>query len=137
MVPATLTLLDAFPVTANGKTDLAALPVPGPATTGGTTARQEPRTDDERTLCAIWEQVLGVPDIGVHDSFFDLGGHSLLATQLLAEVRDRFGGAVGIRQFFTGPTVAELAAALTVAAAADAGAEDPPIVRRARRTQTA
>ncbi|WP_051762531.1 non-ribosomal peptide synthetase [Streptomyces virginiae] len=137
MVPATLTLLDAFPVTANGKTDLTALPVPGPATAGGATARQEPRTDDERALCAIWEQVLGVPEIGVHDSFFDLGGHSLLATQLLAEVRDRFGGVVGIRQFFTGPTVAELAAALTAAAAADAGAEDPPIVRRARRTQTA
>ncbi|WP_328960661.1 amino acid adenylation domain-containing protein [Streptomyces virginiae] len=137
MVPATLTLLDAFPVTANGKTDLAALPVPGPATAGSAGARQEPRTDDEHALCAIWEQVLGVPDIGVHDSFFDLGGHSLLATQLLAEVRDRFGGAVGIRQFFTGPTVAELAAALPAAAAAGAGAEDPPIVRRARRTQTA
>ncbi|WP_406084244.1 non-ribosomal peptide synthetase [Streptomyces virginiae] len=137
MVPATLTLLGAFPVTANGKTDLAALPVPGPATAGSAGARQEPRTDDERALCAIWEQVLGVPDIGVHDSFFDLGGHSLLATQLLAEVRDRFGGAVGIRQFFTGPTVAELAAALPAAAAAGAGAEDPPIVRRARRTQTA
>ncbi|MFJ6049871.1 amino acid adenylation domain-containing protein [Streptomyces sp. NPDC092307] len=137
MVPATLTLLDAFPVTANGKTDLAALPVPGPATAGAAESHQEPRTDDERALCAIWEQVLGVPHIGVHDSFFDLGGHSLLATQLLAEVRDRFGGAVGIRQFFTGPTVAELAAALPAATAAGAGAEDPPIVRRARRTQTA
>ncbi|MFG2977280.1 amino acid adenylation domain-containing protein [Streptomyces sp. NPDC048331] len=136
MVPATLTLLDAFPVTANGKTDLAALPVPGPATAGIAGVRQEPRTDDERALCAIWEQVLGVPDIGVHDSFFDLGGHSLLATQLLAEVRDRFGGAVGMRQFFTGPTVAELAAALPAAAAAGAGDEDPPIIRRARRTQT-
>ncbi|MEU8843391.1 amino acid adenylation domain-containing protein [Streptomyces roseus] len=137
MVPATLTLLDAFPVTANGKTDLAALPVPGPATAGTAGARQEPRTDDERALCAIWEKVLGVAHIGVHDSFFDLGGHSLLATQLLAEVRDRFGGAIAIRQFFTGPTVAELAAALPAAAAAGAGAEDPPIVRRARRTQTA
>lgn len=137
MVPATLTLLDAFPVTANGKTDLAALPVPSPATAGTAGAHQEPRTDEERALCALWEQVLGVPRIGVHDSFFDLGGHSLLATQLLAEVRDRFGGAVTIRRFFTGPTVAELAAALPAASAATAGAEDPPIVRRARRTQTA
>ncbi|KJY32933.1 non-ribosomal peptide synthetase [Streptomyces katrae] len=135
MMPATLTLLDAFPVTANGKTDLAALPAPDPATAGTAGARQEPRTDEERALCAIWEQILGVPRIGVHDSFFDLGGHSLLATRLLAEVRDRFGGAVTIRRFFTGPTVAELAAALPSAAAA--GAEDPPVVRRARRTQTA
>ncbi|MFD0378535.1 amino acid adenylation domain-containing protein [Streptomyces sp. NPDC127112] len=133
MVPATLTLLDAFPVTANGKTDLAALPAPDPAAAGTAGARQEPRTDEERALCAIWEQILGVPRIGVHDSFFDLGGHSLLATRLLAEVRDRFGGAVTIRRFFTGPTVAELAAALPSAAAA----EDPPVVRRARRTQTA
>ncbi|WP_327738740.1 amino acid adenylation domain-containing protein [Streptomyces nojiriensis] len=137
MVPATLTLLDAFPVTANGKTDLTALPAPGPATAGTAGAHQEPRTDDERALCAIWEQVLGLPRIGVHDSFFDLGGHSLLATRLLAEVQARFGAAVGIRQFFTGPTVAELAAALPAATAAGAGAEDPPIVRRARRTQTA
>ncbi|MFI7356359.1 amino acid adenylation domain-containing protein [Streptomyces avidinii] len=135
MVPTTLTLLDAFPVTANGKTDLAALPAPDPAAAGAAAARQEPRTDDERALCAIWERVLGVGPIGVHDSFFDLGGHSLLATQLLAEVRARFAAAIGIRQFFTGPTVAELAAALPAAAAA--GAEDPPIVRRARRTQTA
>ncbi|MFF2191366.1 amino acid adenylation domain-containing protein [Streptomyces sp. NPDC058157] len=139
MVPATLTLLDAFPVTANGKTDLAALPEPDPATAGTAGARQEPRTDDERALCALWEQLLGVPHIGVHDNFFDLGGHSLLATRLLAEVRDRFGGAVAIRRFFTGPTVAELAAALPAAAAeaAGAGAGDPPVVRRARRTQTA
>ncbi|MFE2875037.1 amino acid adenylation domain-containing protein [Streptomyces roseus] len=137
MVPATLTLLDSFPVTANGKTDLAALPVPGPATAGTAGARQEPRTDDERALCAIWEEVLGAAHIGVHDSFFDLGGHSLLATRLLAEVRDRFGAAVTIRRFFTGPTIAELAAALPSAAAAGAGAEDPPVVRRARRTQTA
>ncbi|MFD9008578.1 amino acid adenylation domain-containing protein [Streptomyces sp. NPDC059552] len=137
MVPTTLTLLDAFPVTANGKTDLAALPVPDPAASGAPGAHQEPRTDEERALCAIWEQVLGLPRIGVHDSFFDLGGHSLLATQLLAEVRARFGAAVGIRQFFTGPTVAELAAALPAAAAAGAAAQDPPIVRRARRTQTA
>ncbi|GAA0290654.1 hypothetical protein GCM10010302_31510 [Streptomyces polychromogenes] len=137
MVPATLTLLGAFPVTANGKTDLAALPAPDPATAGTTGARQEPRTDDERALCAIWEQVLGVPHIGVHDDFFDLGGHSLLATRLLAEVRDRFGGALTIRQFFTGPTVAELAAALPAATAAGTGAGDPPVVRRARRTQTA
>ncbi|MGZ9934633.1 non-ribosomal peptide synthetase [Streptomyces sp. NC-S4] len=137
MVPATLTLLDAFPVTANGKTDLTALPAPDPAAVGGEGTHQEPRTDDERALCAIWEQVLGLPRIGVHDSFFDLGGHSLLATQLLAEVKARFGAAIGIRQFFTGPTIAELAAALPAATAAGTGAEDPPIVRRARRTQTA
>ncbi|MGW5399416.1 non-ribosomal peptide synthetase [Streptomyces sp. NPDC003952] len=136
MVPTTLTLLDAFPVTANGKTDLAALPAPDP-TAGAAGTHQEPRTDEERALCAIWEQVLGLPRIGVHDSFFDLGGHSLLATQLLAEVRTRFGAAIGIRQFFTGPTVAELAAALPAAAAAGAAEQDPPIVRRARRTQTA
>lgn len=64
MVPATLTLLDAFPVTANGKTDLTALPAPGPATAGTAGSHQEPRTDDERALCAIWEQVLGLPGSG-------------------------------------------------------------------------
>lgn len=131
MVPATITLLDGFPVTSNGKTDLAALPAPGPAADTGR-AYRAPRTDDERALCAIWERVLGHERIGVHDSFFDLGGHSLLATQLLAEIRSQLGAAIGVRQFFTGPTVADLAAALPASAAA----EEPPIVRRARRSQS-
>ncbi|SEP61470.1 amino acid adenylation domain-containing protein [Streptomyces sp. yr375] len=130
MVPLTVTVLDRFPVTSNGKTDLAALPAPGPA--AGERLHQAPRNDAERALAALWERLLGAERIGVHDDFFALGGHSLLATRLLAEVRSLLGAAVTVRQFFAGPTVAQLAEAATTAAAT-APADEPPVARRTRR----
>ncbi|MYV65134.1 hypothetical protein GT043_04045, partial [Streptomyces sp. SID2131] len=73
--------------------------------------------------------------VGVHDDFFALGGHSLLATRLLAEVRSLLGAAVTVRAFFAGPTVAGLAQSVT--AAGTAPADEPPVVRRARRAARA
>ncbi|MFD8838077.1 non-ribosomal peptide synthetase [Streptomyces griseofuscus] len=131
MVPLTITVLDRLPVTANGKTDLAALPSPAPAATER--PYEAPRDDTERALAALWEQLLGADRVGVHDNFFELGGHSLLATRLLAEVRSGLGAAVTVRRFFAGPTVAELALAIAESAAAP----EPPIVRRARRGRPA
>ncbi|MCC2278225.1 amino acid adenylation domain-containing protein [Streptomyces sp. ET3-23] len=130
MVPADLVMLDRFPVTPNGKLDLAALPAPGQGPAGGTYAA--PRNDNERALCEVWQRVLGRERIGVHDDFFDLGGHSLLATRLLSEIRSALGAAPTVRQFFAGPTVAALAALLD-AGTAPAADEEPPVVRRARR----
>ncbi|MBW8738466.1 MAG: amino acid adenylation domain-containing protein, partial [Streptomyces turgidiscabies] len=104
MVPLTVTVLDRFPTTPNGKTDLAALPAPGPA--AGDRPHQAPRNDAERALAALWERMLGAERIGVHDDFFALGGHSLLATRLLAEMRSLLGATVTVRRFFAGPTVA-------------------------------
>ncbi|MGW7192373.1 non-ribosomal peptide synthetase, partial [Streptomyces sp. NPDC054838] len=137
MVPGTITLLDRFPVTANGKIDTAALPAPGPA--AADRAHVAPRTGTERALCAVWESVLGYERIGVHDNFFDLGGHSLLATRLLADVRSALGSTVSIRTFFAAPTVAELAAFLAAGAPAQgrAPADEPAVVRRPRRPATA
>ncbi|WP_329214365.1 amino acid adenylation domain-containing protein [Streptomyces sp. NBC_01485] len=134
MVPLTVTVLDRFPVTANGKTDLAALPAPGPA--AGERLHQAPRNDAERALTALWERMLGAERVGVHDDFFALGGHSLLATRLLAEVRSLLGAAVTVRRFFAGPTVAQLAEAAATAAATTP-ADEPPVARRARRPSLA
>ncbi|MFJ9737040.1 amino acid adenylation domain-containing protein [Streptomyces sp. NPDC101166] len=134
MVPLTVTVLDRFPVTPNGKIDLDALPAPGPAT--GERPYQAPRNDTERALAALWERMLGAERVGVHDDFFALGGHSLLATRLLAEMRSLLGATVTVRRFFAGPTVARLAEAAT-SAAATAPTDDPPVVRRARRPSPA
>jgi acyl carrier protein len=72
------------------------------------TAYIAPRNDIEEKLAAIWGQLLGIAQVGVHDSFFELGGHSLLATQLMSKVRNTFAVEFSIRRFFESPTVAEL-----------------------------
>lgn len=69
-----------------------------------------PRDDAERQLAAIWSELLGIEQIGVHDNFFDLGGHSLLATRVLARVQDTFKARLPMRALFDAPTVAELVA---------------------------
>jgi NAD(P)-dependent dehydrogenase (short-subunit alcohol dehydrogenase family) len=68
-----------------------------------------PRTDLERTLAGIWQELIGLERVSIHDDFFDLGGHSLLGTQMLSRVRDRIRGPVALADLFAAPTVAELA----------------------------
>ncbi|MFP2935006.1 AMP-binding enzyme, partial [Pyxidicoccus sp. 3LG] len=82
MVPSALVLLDALPLTANGKVDRKALPVPE-LRTAQPESFVAPRTATELTLAGIFREVLHVAQVGVHDDFFELGGHSLLATQLV------------------------------------------------------
>src|SRR5581483_162555 len=71
-----------------------------------------PRTETERALAGIWEEVLGVERVGVQDPFLHLGGHSLLAVQVLARVRQRFGVDPPVRALFDFPTVESLASAV-------------------------
>lgn len=68
-----------------------------------------PETNTEKQVVAIWQEVLGIERVGIHDSFFDLGGHSLLATRLIARLRDIFRVDLPLSQFFESPTAAELA----------------------------
>jgi amino acid adenylation domain-containing protein len=105
MVPATVTVLDRIPLTRNGKTDRAALPVPDLAPH---TARP-PRTPLEHLLCEAFATVLNLPATGVDDNFFDLGGHSLTAAQLVHHLRTRHDIHITIRTLFEAPTVADLA----------------------------
>jgi surfactin family lipopeptide synthetase C len=67
-----------------------------------------PRNDLEEALVNIWQALLGIENIGIHDNFFDLGGHSLLATQVLSRVQDTFKVNLLLRAIFESPTVAEL-----------------------------
>lgn len=104
MIPAGFGLLEALPLTLNGKVDRRSLPIFEPSTD---TAFVAPRTPVEKLLNDIWVEVLGV-EVGIHDNFFLLGGHSLLATQLMAKVRQAFKVDLPLSYLFQFPTVASL-----------------------------
>jgi len=109
MVPSAFVPLDALPLTPNGKVDRRALPVPDMARPEQEEAYVAPRTPAQEVLAGIWAEVLKLEQVGIHDDFFDLGGHSLLATQVISRVRDTFQLRLSLRNFFDGPTVADLA----------------------------
>ncbi|MET0396317.1 MAG: non-ribosomal peptide synthase/polyketide synthase, partial [Longimicrobiaceae bacterium] len=130
MVPGSFVVLDAVPLTSNGKIDRRALPAP--QWSAAAEAYAAPRTAAEEILCGIWEEVLEIERAGVRDGFFDLGGHSLLAMRAVARVRQAFGVEVPLRDLFEAPTVAELAERIESVLGTGAAGAAPPIGRVAR-----
>ncbi|UOQ48667.1 amino acid adenylation domain-containing protein [Gracilibacillus caseinilyticus] len=111
MVPSAIVVLDAFPLTPNGKINKKALPAPQQVSTSHD---REPRTPQEKHLTELFAEVLDLPHVGVHDHFFYLGGHSLLAGRLINRIRDEFEVEISIGKLFEAPTVAGLVHQLNV-----------------------
>jgi hypothetical protein len=111
MIPQHFVLLDSIPLSPNGKADRKALPKPS-------IDRQidqnylAPRNDIENTITNIWQDLLQIDKVGVHDSFFELGGHSLLMARVLRRLTQTVSDNLSIVDLFQYPTVASLAAFL-------------------------
>ncbi|AKJ96694.1 peptide synthetase [Pseudomonas chlororaphis] len=113
MVPARWLALEQLPLNANGKVDrraLAARGVPQAETTEALCVA--PRTETEQVLAQLWQEILGLDTVGVHDDFFAIGGHSLLATQVLSRIRRRLNVNLPLRTLFERGTLEQLAAAV-------------------------
>ncbi|MFB7816379.1 amino acid adenylation domain-containing protein [Paenibacillus chitinolyticus] len=113
MVPWPLVIMDAFPLTPNGKIDRSALPAPdvdlAERSGEGTEA---PRTVMEARLAELWREVLGAEAVGIRDHFFEIGGHSLRAAALTARIHQALQVEVPMRMVFEHPTVESLAQAM-------------------------
>lgn len=116
-VPSVVLSLAALPLTPNGKVDRKALPEPDPKAQRAQTY-EEPVTESERILAAIWAEVLGQPRVGRLDNFFELGGDSINTLQVLARAHQR-GLKLSPKQLFEHPTVAAAAAVAVPTAAAE------------------
>jgi len=110
MVPSAFVVLAALPQTATGKLDLASLPAPDYG--GAGVEREEPANYVEAQLIQLWEDLLGVDDVGPMQSFFELGGNSLLALRLFTRVRRELGCDLPVATLFAGATVRHMAAAV-------------------------
>ncbi|MFB8240439.1 amino acid adenylation domain-containing protein [Kitasatospora purpeofusca] len=114
LVPAAVTVLDALPLTANGKLDRRALPAPAPGAVSSAPLRG-PRTPREEVLCKLFVDVLGLQQVGIDDGFFELGGDSILATRLVSRARSALQVELDVRALFEAPTVAALSERLAAA----------------------
>jgi amino acid adenylation domain-containing protein len=125
MVPTAFVLLDAFPLTPNGKIDRRALPVPDLQSQGEYIA---PRNPIEEKMAQIWADVLKLKRVSIEDNFFELGGHSLLATQVISRLQETFEIVVPLRYLFESPTIAQLSAVILKELQTGLGLKLPSIV---------
>ncbi len=112
MLPSRLVHIEALPLTPNGKVDMRALAALGAAEPEPAHEFTGPRNPEEEKMVAIWAEILKLPRVGIHDSFFEMGGHSLLATQIIARVRGAFHVQLPLHSFLQTPTIAEVTAKL-------------------------
>ena len=109
MVPSSFVVLNSLPLTASGKLNRRALPAP---VDSSDTVLAAPETPLEKSLTAIWADVLEIKAFGTTDNFFDLGGHSLLAVRLFAQIEKKLRKRLPLATLFLAPTVKQLAAVI-------------------------
>ncbi len=112
MVPSLLTVLDAMPLSPNGKVDRGALPAPLLVRTGGEAAVTRASTPIEDAVSEIWSELLGIHGLGLDEDLFDAGMDSILATKAAGRLRAEFGVELPIPMIFEDPTIAGISHAL-------------------------
>ncbi|NEO38504.1 MAG: amino acid adenylation domain-containing protein [Moorea sp. SIOASIH] len=112
MVPSELMVLSQLPLTPNGKVDRKALPVTDVASSVST-EYIGPETEIEKVLAEIWQDVLGIEKVGIHDSFIDLGGHSLTAVKLVSKISTNFNIILQVKTLLLHPRIDELSNIIT------------------------
>jgi len=136
MLPSAFVLIDALPLTTNGKVDRQALPSPNQADTAQLknifVAASNPI---EEMLTGIWAEILGIQEVGIHDNFFELGGHSLLATLVISQVRKAFQVELPPRRLFEAPTVAGLTKQIEIAMTVEPKLKSLPLERVSREVE--
>ncbi len=129
MMPSVFMFMEALPRLLSGKVDRKGLPAPArDSAKASPEDPEEPHTDLERILVGIWEEILRVDRVRVHDNFFDIGGHSLLAMRVLSRMRDALQVTLPLRTFILHPTIEGLVQAIHEAAPESAQGFDPCIV---------
>ena len=134
MVPSAFVLLDAMPLTSNGKVNRRVLPTPDLSGAEALGDYRAPQTPIEEMLAAIFADVLRVERVGLDDNFFEMGGHSLSATQVVSRIRQNLRVDLPVRALFERPTVAALAQAVEQSQRSQQGLL-PPLIVRAPRNQ--
>ena len=110
MVPSAIIIVGSFPLTANGKLDRQNLPLPEIQSSGNATGYVAPTSEIERKIAAVWQEVLALEKVGLHDNFFDLGGNSLLMVQVYTKLHKILSRDISIiEMFFQYPTIHTLA----------------------------
>lgn len=121
MIPSSFLILDALPMTSTDKVNRQGLPAPPPTRPDLDTPFAPPRTPVEESVTGIWEEVLALDRVGIHDDFFALGGHSLRAAQVISRVIQMFQVELPVESLFNSPTVADMAVVITQNRARKAG----------------
>ena len=131
MIPSAFVLLESLPVTSNGKIDRRALPIPRVENNSNSIS---PRTNTEKNIAQIWQEVLGVQSISVEDNFFHLGGHSLLAVKLSSKLEQTFDVNLPLAMLFQMPTIEQQASFLEQKANSKSWSSLAPIQPKGSKT---
>ena len=134
MVPAFFVLLEALPLTSNGKIDRKALPEPDYNPEQADEEGSQKHTPIIELLVTIWCEILGRPHIGIHENFFEVGGHSLLLTRLIARVQAVLEVDIPLSVLFESPSIAEMAERIEILLRGGHEMAAPPLIA-ATRTQ--
>lgn len=109
MIPTVFMILEALPLTSNGKVDRQALPIPDTLRPQLEVAYVMPQTEVENAIASVWKKALNIEKIGIYDNFFEIGGHSLLLVMVHSQLREIFTTELSTLDLFRYPTISDLA----------------------------